>query len=140
MAEGVFQHLVGEAGLSEEILVDSAGTGHWHVGEPAHSGTRAVLQRHGIELNRRARQIEPPEVAEVDYLVAMDSSNYADLRRLDGSAYQEGRLHLLLDFAPSDSPTDVPDPYYENNFERVYELVEAGCQGLLEHIRSEQGL
>ena len=106
MAEGVFQDLVNRAGLSEHILVDSAGTGHWHVGENAHPGTRDVLRRNGISLSRRARQIDVSEIPDVDYLVAMDTSNFADLGRLDGRAQSDGRLFMLLDFAPDGGPVD----------------------------------
>jgi protein-tyrosine phosphatase len=139
MAEGVFKHLVDEAGLSDRVSVDSAGTGGWHIGEPAHIGTRRVLERHGIALDRRARRIERSELDRIDYLVAMDSSNYDDLRSLDESAYNEGRLYRLLEFASDGAPKDVPDPYYEDNFDRVYELVEEGCVGLLAHIRAQRG-
>jgi hypothetical protein len=62
MAEAVFQHLVNEAGLVAQIVVDSAGTGDWHVGEPAHTGTRRVLTQRGIAYNGRARQVGAREV------------------------------------------------------------------------------
>lgn len=139
MAHGVFQHLVDEAGLSDVITVDSAGTGDWHAGEPVHSGTQGVLNRHEISFTHRARQVDRRELSEVEYVVAMDSSNYRDLRDLDHRAHLDGRLSLLLDYV-SGNGSDVPDPYYEDNFNDVYELVEAGCRGLLEHIREKHEL
>jgi len=140
MAEGVFRHLVEQAGLAEQIQVDSAGTGAWHVGEQAHRGTRDVLRRHGIVYEGRARQVTLADLVEADYVVAMDTDNVYDLRYIGPRKSLDGKLHLLLDFAPPGSPREVPDPYYEGNFDQVYDLVEAGCRGLLEHIRTEHGL
>lgn len=139
MAEAIFQHLVDQAGLADHFLLDSAGTGSWHAGEPVHPGTQSVLRRNGIQLSHRARQVDPSDLRDADYLVAMDSSNFAELRSLDRQTDLTGRLFMLLDFAPDGTPIDVPDPYYEDNFDRVYELVEAGCRGLLVHIRAERG-
>lgn len=138
MAEAVFQTLVDDAGLSEQFIIDSAGTGSWHVGEKAHSGTRRVLRSHGIAYDGRARQVRPADMArENDYIIAMDRSNVEDLQRLYGP---HPRLFRLLDFASQDGVRDVPDPYYSGNFEQVYQLVADGCRGLLATIRAEEGL
>ncbi|MEA3336246.1 MAG: low molecular weight protein-tyrosine-phosphatase [Chloroflexota bacterium] len=140
MAEAVFQNLVDDEGLSGDIEADSVGTAGWHVGEPAHPGTRQVLKRNGIPYQGRSRQVTPADLAESDYVIAMDGSNIDDLRRLDRQEVLEGKLFRLLDFAPPDSPQDVPDPYYEGNFDYVYELVNASSRNLLAFIRQEQGL
>ncbi len=134
MAEAVFQRLVDEAGLSEHFRIESRGTGAWHVGEPAHSGTRRVLAAHGIAYVGRAEQIGRPDVADSQtYLIAMDAENMATLRQRFGA---HPRLYRLLDFAPHLSERDVPDPYDTGGFEQVYELVAAGCRGLLAAIRA----
>ncbi|GIV96169.1 MAG: acid phosphatase [Herpetosiphonaceae bacterium] len=140
MAEAVFQHMVEQEGLSDTIEVDSVGIGAWHVGEPAHRGTRDILRRHGIACTSRARQVTSSDLKSADYVVAMDAENVADLRRLDRQGILEGKLYRLLDFAPGSRTRDVPDPYYEGNFEEVYELVSAGCRGLLDHIRKQHEL
>jgi protein-tyrosine phosphatase len=140
MAEGTFQHLVDEAGLADQIEVDSVGTGTWHVGERPHRGTRAVLAQHGIDYDHRARQVTSRDLFAADYVIAMDSDNVHDLQRMDRDGSLDGKLHMLLSFAPDGSPRDVPDPYYRGNFEHVYSLVEAGCRGLLDHIRAEHEL
>lgn len=139
MAEAVFQNMVDEAGLGDKISVDSVATGSWHVGEKAHSGTRRVLAKHGIQYNGRARQISATDVrSPATYVVAMDQSNISELRRRFGDLPQ---LYRLLDFAASsDGIRDVPDPYYSGNFEYVYQLVSDGCHGLLQTIRREQGI
>jgi protein-tyrosine phosphatase len=137
MAEAVFERMVANAGLSDQISVDSAGTGSWHVGEAAHRGTREVLRQHGIDYRGRARQIATGDMDPRHYIVAMDQENLEDLRRRFGD---HPRLYRLLDFAPDGGEHNVPDPYYTGNFGAVYGLVAAGCQGLLERIREEKGL
>ena len=138
MAEGVFQALVDEAGLSDEILVDSVGTAAYHVGERAHPGTRKVLAEHGIAYNGRSRQISPTDINNSNsYLVAMDSSN---LRDINGRFNTPPNLSRLLDYATQTSQHDVPDPYYVDTFENVYRLIEDGCRGLLQHIRSSENM
>lgn len=135
MAEAVFQKMVDEAGLSDKISIDSVGTGSWHVGEKAHPGTRRVLAQHGIEYNGRARQVRPDDMDLQTYVVAMDQSNLNDLRRNFG---QHPRLYRLLDFASQNEERDVPDPYYNDNFEYVYQLVTDGCAGLLATLRAQE--
>lgn len=136
MAEAVFQQLVNEAGLADQIRVDSAGTGNWHAGEKAHVGTRRELARHGISYEGRARQVTAADLADPDaYIVAMDDENVAELQRRFGP---HPRLVRLLDFAGSTPLRQVPDPYYTGDFDVIYNLVEDGCQGLLAKIRAEQ--
>jgi protein-tyrosine phosphatase len=138
MAEAVFQQMVDDAGLADQITVDSAGTGSWHVGEAAHSGTRRVLAQHGIAYEGHARQVRAAEVADdLTYVVAMDDSNLRELRRRFGDV---PNLYRLLDFARDTNERNVPDPYYEGNFEYVYGLVEDGCRGLLATIKANENI
>lgn len=137
MAEGVFRHLVKDAGLQHAIRVDSAGTGAWHVGEPPHHGTRRVLEGRGIDTaGLVARQVAPADLEEFAYIVAMDRENLGNLERLrSGPAGR--KVHLLSDFMENPKVRDVPDPWYTGNFELVYEMVDEGCRGLLAQIRRE---
>ena len=109
-------------------------------GQPAHRRTLAVLRQHAIPYDGRSRPVQPADLRRFDYLLAMDSQNAADLKRLDHSGALDGKLHRLLDFAPAGYPQDVPDPYYDGRFEYVYELVDAASRGLLAHIRQEHRL
>lgn len=139
MAEAVFRQRVSEAGLAEHFVIDSAGTGNWHVGEPPHHGTLAILARHGIDANgQRARQITSADFERFDYIVAMDDENLYALRRMQrrGAA----QLSLLLDHAPGLGTREVPDPYYSGGFDHVFRLVDAGSHGLLAYIREREGL
>lgn len=137
MAEAVLQQLVNEAGLNDKISVDSAGTGSWHVGENAHSGTRRVLAQHGIPYYGRARQVSWADMKRPNsYIVAMDEENVEELVARYGRL---PNLSRLLDYATETREKNVPDPYYTGNFEYVYLLVTDGCQGLLATIRTEHG-
>lgn len=134
------RHKVRAAGLDDRIHVSSAGTGDWHVGEPAHHGTREILRRYNIAHDGVARQVALRDLQRADYVIAMASDNLSALRRLDREGLIDGKVALLMDFAPHARVRDVPDPYYTGDFDHVYELVEAGCEGLLQHIRREHGL
>jgi protein-tyrosine phosphatase len=138
MAEGVFRHLVSEAGLGDRFEIDSSGTDSWHVGERTHRGTRQVLAAHGIRYDHRARQVRRAELDEWDYVIAMDAENLSELKWMADSF--RGEMGLLLDYAPELGIREVPDPYYNDRFDEVYALVMQGCQGLLNHIREKEGL
>lgn len=135
MAEAVFKHLVREAGLAGRFEIRSAATSTWEVGNPPHPATRAVLQQHAIALDpaKRSVQVRRADLAQVDYLIAMDYENMVDLRRLSNGTMP---VYRLMEFAGPEHPADVPDPYYDGNFEYVYGLIRAGCEGLLERIRA----
>lgn len=138
MAEAIFQQMVNEAGLGGRFVVESAGTGDWHIGEPAHPGTRRVLAEHGIIYTGYAQQISSQEIANPQtYLIAMDQQN---LHHLQMQVGKHPHLYRLLYFAKGIPEQDVPDPYYNGQFNRVYELVVNGCRGLLAHIRQVEQL
>jgi protein-tyrosine phosphatase len=139
MAEAVFRHEVVAARLSDRFEIDSAGTGAWHAGEPPHHGTRAVLARNGVDVGpQRARQVQPADFTDFDYILAMDYENLADLERFHPAA--RSRVRLFLDFAPQARVREVPDPYYTGGFDEVFQLVSAASSGLLAHIREREGM
>jgi protein-tyrosine phosphatase len=140
-AEAVFRQYVEQAGLSEEIFIDSAGTHDYHVGEvPDRRARQAASQRGYGMAGLRGRQVGPEDFSRFDYVLAMDHSNLANLERLR-PADAQGHLGLFLDFARSHREREVPDPYYggEDGFERVLNMVEDAAEGLLNHLR-KQGL
>ncbi len=139
MAEGLFQHMVEQAGLSDKISVDSAGTGSWHVGERAHSGTREELRKHGIDYEGRARQLSRHDFDHFDYILAMDEDNLRDIQHA-APRRTNANIALFMDYAPDLGTREVPDPYYAGGFDRVYDLVEAACRGLLATLRAEHGI
>ena len=136
-AEGVFRKLVEGAGLSREILVDSAGTHGYHVGEPPDErACRAAMQR-GYDLSAlRARKFERGDFESFDLVLAMDRDNHAHLARLaqGGSGH---KLKLMMEYSARFPGREVPDPYYggERGFDLVLDMLEDASRGLLEAIR-----
>ena len=112
LAEGVFQHLVEEAGVSDEFEIDSAGTGSWHVGERPDTRAIAVARAHGITLPSRARQITPEDLDHFDYVIAMDLENVRNLENMAESSRTDVQIHLLREFDPEHTGDEVTDPSY----------------------------
>lgn len=141
MAEAVFRSQVQQAGLSDRIQIDSAGTANWHVSKPPHEGTRRILDEKNISYEgMTARQVKASDFQQFDYIIAMDESNVSDLNQLFGQETPKAKLYRLLEFGPEREVKDVPDPYYTGNFDEVYEMVETSCQHLLEWIREKERL
>jgi protein-tyrosine phosphatase len=136
-AEGVFRHLVREAGLEGRIATDSAGTHGYHVGEPPDRRSVACARRRGIDISDlRARQVRALDFEEFDLLLAMDEGHRAALVRLAPPGAR-GRVGLFLDHAPDAPRREVPDPYYGEgtHFEEVFDLCERAARGLLDSLR-----
>lgn len=135
LAEGVFLHLAAEAGIHGDLVVDSAGTGAWHVGERPDPRSLEVAARNGIELPGRARRVTEDDFSRFDRIVAMDRANLRDLESLrpDGAP---AVLELLRDHDPEPGDGEVPDPYYggDDGFDRVYDMVRRSCEVLLEDL------
>jgi protein-tyrosine phosphatase len=138
-AEAVFRAMVREAGLDGTVAADSAATASWNVGRPPDARARSEARRRGIEMPpRRARRVEVGDFARFDYVLAMDRGNHAELAaRCPADASH--RLGLFLDFAPDAGRREVPDPYNggREDFERMFDLIEVGSRGLLDHIRRQ---
>ena len=141
-AEGVLLHRLAAANLQHRFVVDSAGIGGWHVGQPADPRMRAAAQRRGIHLPSRARQLEAADLRSFDRILTMDAENLAAVRRLEhrhgGSAVVEAMTRYCNRFQVE----DVPDPYYggADGFEHVLDLLDDACAGLLRHLsRDHQG-
>jgi protein-tyrosine phosphatase len=140
-AEGVMRALVTREGIGDRVIVDSAGTGSWHVGSPPDRRARDAAQERGVVLEGSARQVRPADFEDFDLLLAMDAANQRELRALAPSAGDQDRVRLLREFDPASagrSNLDVPDPYYgaAGGFEEVLDLVQAACEGLLAEIRA----
>ncbi|WP_410515170.1 low molecular weight protein-tyrosine-phosphatase [Paenibacillus sp. BR2-3] len=131
MAEAVLRHKISERGLSQEIVVDSAGTGDWHIGKGPHEGTRRMLDQNGIGYEGvKARQVQSDDFEKFHYIVCMDKSNGSNVRKLPGG--ENAKLLFFMDLLPEEELREVPDPYFTGNFEQVYDLINAGCTVLLE--------
>jgi protein-tyrosine phosphatase len=139
MAEAMLRHLAEREGMGGMLMVDSAGTGDWHIGKPPHEGTRGVLDRGGISYaGMKARQFQGDDFAAFDYIVCMDAQNERDVLAVRArAAGGEAKVLRFMDLVAEAKSTDVPDPYYTGNFDEVYGLVEAGCAELLRRVMAE---
>lgn len=128
IAEGVARKLIEEQGHS--ITVDSAGTGHWHVGEAPCQHSVTVARKHGVDISHlRARQVKKTDFSSFDLIVALDQSNYQDLKAMGCQ-----NLVKLGDYGYRGE--DVPDPYFFKGFEgfeNVYTMIEECVGELLKH-------
>ena len=138
-AEGIFLHLLGREGLEPAFVVDSAGTGSWHAGQPADRRMRSAAERRGIHLPSRARQIEAADLQRFDHILTMDEDNLAAVRALviPQGPQPQARITPLLQYGRRGSPLEVPDPYYggPDGFDHVLDLLDDACQGLLAALR-----
>ncbi len=137
-AEGVFLHLLEERNLADQFVVDSAGTGGWHVGNPADRRMQAAANRRGIQLPSRARQISLDDLHDFDLILTMDSDNLAAVQGLAREAGNRSKANIqsILSYATRFSETEVPDPYYggDAGFEHVLDLLEDACCNLLNEL------
>jgi protein-tyrosine phosphatase len=136
------RHLVAAAGLAARVAVDSAGTGAWHVDEPPDPRTADAARRRGVVLEGSARQFRVADFSRFDYVLAMDRANRDALLALAPTPTARAKVRLVRSFDP-EAPADaeVPDPYYggPRGFDDVFEICEAACRGLLDHLAREHG-
>lgn len=134
--------LVAREGLAEEIEIDSAGTGAWHVGDPPDRRSTATAAKRGIVMEGAARQVADADFDTYDLILAADEQNVAALRGRAPDDAAAAKVRLLREFDPKAveaGDLEVPDPYYggPDGFEHVLDLVQDACEGLLTHVRPE---
>ena len=138
-AHAVMQHKVNQRGLQHQVIIDSAGTHAYHVGEMSDARSRAKAAEQGIDMNSiRARKISANDYDEFDYILAMDAHNL-DLILSNAPYQHKAEIRLFLDFAHaagSSLRTEVPDPYYggDSGFDDVFDLVDRGCDAILDAV------
>ena len=140
LGEVVLRDRVARAGLADLVVVDSAGTGDWHIGHDADPRARSTAIAHGYDMDHRARQITPDWFADIDLAIAMDESNYADLERLIARSGSDVELRMMRAFDPDlahlpepHPDLAVPDPYYGGgeDFVTVLRMLERASDGLV---------
>lgn len=135
-AEGVFRRELARAGCQDRVDIDSCGLGHWHLGKAPDPRAQAAAEQRGIDISGlRARQLQAQDFAGFDYVLGMDRDNLRAMLAMK-PAHAKAHVGLLLDFADL-AESEVPDPYYggDEGFERVFTLLEAAAEGLVEHIQ-----
>jgi protein-tyrosine phosphatase len=137
LAHGLMAHYVEGAGLSADVVVDSAGTQVGMKGQRPDARAQAIAKKSGFDISRlKTRKIQANDFEAFDYLLAMDAEHLEALQELC-PAEQQHKLALILDFAEGVNEKEIPDPYFGNEagFERVLELLTASCSGLLQHVQ-----
>ncbi len=145
IGEAVLRSRIDAAGLGDNVIVDSAGTGDWHIGHRANPRSMTVLEANGYHLDHSARQITGDWLAEIDLLLAMDVANHADLEAMITASGSEVELRMFRSFDPElasfpepHPDLDVPDPYYggPEDFEEVLRMVERASEGVVTYART----
>lgn len=141
-AENIMNHLIEQAGLGDRIVCDSAGTGGYHIGSPPDRRMSTAAQQQGIILKGRARQFQKSDFEEFDLILAMDLENYQNIIALDPRGHYRDKVRLMCSFCTRHAAREVPDPYYggAEGFNKVIDLLLDACEGLLQHVTSNQGL
>ncbi len=139
LAQGVFERLVKSEGLQDKILVSSAGTGDWHVGDPPDRRMNETASKKGIPLKNRAKQFQAVDFDRFDLVLAMDRHNKIDLEKLCSPSAAENQLKLFRSFDDeANGELEVPDPYYggQGGFENVFQIVQRTCPNILDFAKA----
>ena len=137
-AEGVFKQKIKDRDLEKLFLVDSAGTGGWHVGNLADPRMRETALSRGIELTSRSRKIEESDLYKFDHILVMDNDNFDAVKSLikDHKNPVNSKIKLILSYSKSSQLDEVPDPYYggQNGFDKVIDLLDDAMDGLIDSL------
>jgi protein-tyrosine phosphatase len=138
-AEAVMRELVAQAKLADRIVIESAGTGPWHVGASPDERARHAGKKRGYDLSvTRSRQIAATDFERFDLLLVMDDDNMAALMSICPAEHRD-KIRLLMEFAARDDSRTVSDPFFGGGegFERVLDQCEDACEGLLKALRAQ---
>lgn len=135
-ADGIMHHLVEKAGLQDLITIDSAGTYGGHAGALPDGRMRERALLRGYQLTHRSRRVRTHDFEEFDLIIAMDDANFDDLMMWAPTPEAQKKIHRMVEFSRQIQVDHVPDPYYEGaaGFERVLDILEDACAGLLQSI------
>ena len=137
-AEAIFQNLINDKGIVNQFVVDSAGTGSWHVGKKADARMRVAAKQRNINITSHARQIKEDDFRKFNYILVMDNSNFnnvIDLKnRVNGSDF--AKILKIQDFSSTFNEKEVPDPYFggDAGFDYVLDILEDSVSCFLEDI------
>ena len=138
-ADGIMHDLAEKRGAADRFTIDSAGTYGGHRGELPDPRMRSAASRRGYALTHRARQVSEADFDRFDMIVVMDDMNYETLHRMAPSREAARKIFRMAEFCRRHPDrTYVPDPYYEGHegFELVLDMLEDGCEGILEYLRN----
>jgi protein-tyrosine phosphatase len=145
MGEVILRALLADAGLADDIVVDSAGTTRWEVGNPIDPRAAAELRRRGYDGSAHvARGFEPQWLPDTDLVLAADAGHASVLRRWARTPQDAAKVRLLREFDPESvaaGTLEIDDPWYgdEEDFVRCFTEVEAGCRGVADWVTAQMG-
>ena len=137
-AEAIFKGLINDKGIGNQFIVDSAGTGRWHVGKKADSRMRFAAKQRNINITSNARQIAEEDFSKFKYILVMDNSNFKNVidlkNRVKGSDF--AKILKIQDFSSTFNEKEVPDPYFggDAGFDHVLDILEDSVSCFLEDI------
>ena len=137
-AEAIFINLINKKGLNDSFIVDSAGTGSWHIGKKADTRMRVAAQKRGLKILSRARQINAEDFEKFNYIITMDDSNFENIIDLKSrkSLSNFSSINKIQNFRSVFEDREVPDPYFGGNegFDNVLDILEDSVSGFLDTI------
>lgn len=135
-AHCAFQHMVDQAGLSDQFDIESAGTIGFHSGNPPDRRMQQVMRKRGIPIIGRSKQLDSFDMEHYDLILAMDKNNFEGALSLARGDEQRAKVKLFCEYCTEHNETEVPDPYYggDGGFDHVMDLIEDGCRGLLKEL------
>lgn len=136
MAEAIMRHEIEKRGWQHQVAVDSHATGNWNEGQAPHHGTQKILTQAGVSFDKQIATVLTYENSlQFDYLIGMNDSNLKDMREIVGLGAE---LYQLLDF--TETPGEIPDPYFTGDFEETYALITKGLEGFCAHLKAMHDL
>ena len=137
-AEAIFNYLIDKKRLNNSFIVDSAGTGSWHIGKKADSRMRFAAKKRGVSISSRARQINAKDFEKFNYIITMDNSNFENINhfKVSKSLSDFSSINKIQNFRTVFEETEVPDPYFggEEGFDYVLDILEDSVSGFLDSI------
>ncbi|MFC2176487.1 low molecular weight protein-tyrosine-phosphatase [Bacteroidota bacterium] len=134
MAEGVLKAKAEKAGIP--LTIDSAGTSSWHQGQQPDGRAMEEMRMNGIDISyQRSRPFTASDFDLFDHILVMDTSNRANVLSLARNENDQKKVHLILDFGNEVKGKSVPDPYYDDSFDRVYELLDYACEAFIKTLK-----
>lgn len=133
MAQGILEHKLAQK--KKEAYVDSAGTSGWHEGERPDSRAIQTMKKYAIDISKqRSRPFHKLDFDEFDHIYVMDSSNYNDILAQARTEEDKRKVQMILNVAYPQKNLSVPDPYYDDGFDTVYNLLMEACEKIAEEV------
>lgn len=133
LAQGILESLTHDQGLSWEV--DSAGTSAWHIGNAPDGRSIKIAKHYGIDISTQtARQFTTKDFHDYDLILAMDQSNYNNILKISPDQSMNGKVKMIMNYVDPGMNEAVPDPYYDDGFDNVYQMLHKACQALIKTV------